>query len=228
MGKHPADAFLWNIRQIESSGGSNVDHDPISHGQFKGQKAMGRWGLLKPTVVDIIKRAKAAGKLSPDMAALETMPRDTAHKFLMKHPHTELKMVRLLANHVLSRHGGDMQRAAYSWLNGHNLSSDRIHSDQLAASDYVQKFNKYHAINPYKGKLKPSLAAKSLKLEAKPVFKARLHSWLEKHPEKIYQDRRSIVQTNDYGRVREEELDEQDRQPVSAVDKIRRKLDTVK
>ena len=51
FGSHPHDSFLWNLMQSESSGGRNTDHPIIQHGVAKGQKAIGRWGLIKPLLM---------------------------------------------------------------------------------------------------------------------------------------------------------------------------------
>lgn len=175
FGSHPRDRFLWNIAQIESSGGKNTNHQPVKAGRFKGERAVGKWGLLKPTVNEIVNRMKLKGSLSPEYAQLIDMDRDALDAHLKKNPQQELDLARFLADHVITRHKGDKNRAAYSWLYGHNLFPSAISDDMLANEDYVNKYKRYDKKNPYK----PNRALTMVKSE-EPIgvtFDSKFKEW---------------------------------------------------
>jgi hypothetical protein len=161
FGSHPVDRFLWNVQQIESGGGKNINHKIIQVGASKGDRAIGKWGLLKNTIDEMINRARISKKMTPDLKKIKNMSRDQIEEHFAKNPQSELNMARMLASHVMTKHKGHMGRAAYSWLYGHNLDSSDITDEQLKNSDYVQKISNIDAENPFK-KVKRLPASKPL------------------------------------------------------------------
>ena len=103
FGKHNADRFLWNIMQIESSGGRNTEHPEISGGAFKGQHAMGRWGLLVPTVKDLVQMKIKNGDAPNEIAAMINRNPDQIKTIIAKRPHIELELARAVK--VRAAHG---------------------------------------------------------------------------------------------------------------------------
>ena len=209
FGTHPNDRFLWNIKQIESSGGKNVNHKPIASGKFKGTRAVGQWGLLQPTVKELVGRMRASGQSDPRYDKLPAMSRDQLEQHFKENPDVELNLARQLATHVLKRQHGNLHRAAYSWLHGHNLHPSEINKEKLGASDYVGKFRALDQINPYKPK--PPIAA--LKKVGQEVgsedFKMRVKNWYKRREDQVTDDpMRSSNFTPDMGRIREDKLDE--------------------
>lgn len=132
-------SFLDRISQLESSGGKNVKHRTIKSGLQKGQTAIGRYALLPNTVKEIINRAKRQGQFIPE---LEGLKQQQLKDVIESTPQLEEQLAQKLAQHVLEKQQGDEKRAAYSWLNGHNLTPERISEKQLKQSDYVNKFQK--------------------------------------------------------------------------------------
>jgi hypothetical protein len=177
FGTKPEDKFLWAIQQIESDGGKNLNHQEIKTGPNKGDRAMGRWGLLRPTVLDVLARHKnwQKGKLEPHLQPLMQMSRDQMEKYFQSNPDAEMHVARLLAHYVIRRQKGDLNRAAYSWLHGHYINPEDIHQDKLDTSDYVSKFREYM------GDRVPAKVSKAeFELEEKS-FKERLKEWAAKH-----------------------------------------------
>lgn len=212
FGTHPMDRFLWNIKQIESSGGKNLEHKPIKAGRFKGKRAIGRWGLLKPTVQELVNRMRSSGSLTPEYQKLETMSRDQLDEHFRQNPQIELNLARRLAEHVHKRQGGNSQRAAYAWLHGHNLFPSDISKDKVMSSDYVDKYRVFDNSNPYAKDAKDSRQAKLNKVEYKidsEDFKMRVKAWLKRRDDQLTEDpmRTSNFQP-DMGRIRDEELDQ--------------------
>ena len=210
FGKHPMDRFLWNLMQIESSGSKNVKHPVIKYGQSKGDRAIGRWGLLRNTIVEFNRRAKAHGKLAPEREALETMGRDKIAETFRHNPQLELDIARDVAHFVTKRQKGNMHAAAYAWNNGHNLHSDEVPQDIHTSSDYVSKFKAFDAKNPFKPAQRAVASMK--KSESSVDYKARFNKWMDK---RITQARKPAPHDSshvpDPGRLRPEELD---RKPV--------------
>lgn len=208
FGTHPTDRFLWNTMQIESSGGLNTEHQPIKHGRFKGERAIGKWGLLKPTVNEIVNRMRIAGNLKAEHARLETMSRDDLEHHFKENPQVELDMARFLASHVLKRQKGNQHKAAYSWLYGHNLFPSDISEHHLANEDYVAKYKKFDRKNPFK---QPNRQIASMQKSSyhDPNFAMRFKSWyILRTDEKTKNPIRDRNFVPDLGRRREEELDE--------------------
>lgn len=150
FGTHESDGFLWTILQIETSGGINLNHKTITYGKYRGQKAIGRWGLLKPTIDELIKRRKRDGLLTPEVAQLKNLSRDQVEMIFKDKPQVELDLARQLVAIIKLKQKGNLKKMAYSWLNGHNLTHDKVDKDDLKESDYVAKFLKISKKSPYK------------------------------------------------------------------------------
>jgi hypothetical protein len=204
FGKHPMDRFLWNLMQIESSGAKNVEHQPIKHGASKGERAIGRWGLLKNTIIEFNRRAKAHGTLHPDQEALEKYSRDKIAETFKKNPQLELNIARQVASFVHKRQKGNMHAAAYAWNTGHNLHPDEIPENISDTSDYVSKFKAFDAKNPYKPKARHIASIH----KSEPDYKGRFKNWFDKRMEQArHPAPKDTTHVPDPGRIREPELD---------------------
>jgi hypothetical protein len=184
FGTRPEDRFLWVIQQIESSGGRNTDHQVVQFGPQKGEKAIGRWGLLQPTIKEIIARSKInAGDIPKHLKVLSKMTRGALQDHLMRNPDTELELARVLGRHVLHRQRGDYKRAAWSWLHGHNLRPEDISDQDLAASDYVKRYDELEPKIPFHPHVRRAVAMK--KHESPEKLKARIEKWVNSRREEI-------------------------------------------
>lgn len=226
FGTDPNDRFLWNIKQIESSGGKNTNHKPIASGKFKGSRAVGQWGLLQPTIKELVGRMRAQGKSQPEYEKLVPMSRDQLQQHFQENPEIELNLARTLAAHVMKRQGGNIHRAAYSWLHGHNLHPSDINREKLGASDYVNKFRAMDQMNPYRPK--PSVPLKKISTEVESEdFKMRVKNWVKRRDEQITDEPiRSSNFTPDMGRIREDKLD--DIKPDSMKNPMEKLQDNIK
>jgi hypothetical protein len=208
FGTHPADRFLWNVEQIESTGGKNTKHKPIMSGKFKGTRAMGKWGLLKPTVDELVGRMQREGTMKPEYAALQSMSRDKMAEHLQKNPKIELGLARKLAEHVLGRQKGDYHKAAFAWLHGHNMHPVDISHDQILHSDYVSKFKQLDKLNPYAQKRVPAGIKKAQYQIDSSDFKMRVKNWYKRREDELTEEpTHDSTWVPDMGRIREEELD---------------------
>jgi hypothetical protein len=181
FGKNHVDKFLWNIMQSESTGGANVNHQPVAHGPYKGQRAIGRWALLKPTVDDVVKRMAHKGIAGPQHKSLAHMNRDQIATTFAQSPDLELDIARNLATHVLHRQKGNEHMAAYAWLNGHNLHHEDIAASGYKNHPYVQKYAMNNNLNPLNKKSKKLAMIKN---EQSIGFAAPLNEWVKYRKDK--------------------------------------------
>jgi hypothetical protein len=134
--------FLELIRQIESSGGKNVNHRVMASGTHKGQAAMGEYGIMPKTAEEFIGRRKRRGQFGPDEALMEQMSPKELKEFLAGQDRIEQNLAGDIAEHALRRSKGDDEKAAYMWNMGHNKDASDIDSKKLDKSDYVNKFRR--------------------------------------------------------------------------------------
>ena len=120
--------FLDKIAALESSSGKNTNHRTIASGIHEGDAAMGKYGLM-PNTVNLLDKS------------LSKLPNLAKKKKLEANPELEEKLASKLAEKVLANQGGDEQKAAYAWLEGHNLSAEDIIKRNYKDSDRVKKFN---------------------------------------------------------------------------------------
>jgi hypothetical protein len=130
------DNFLDAISQIESSGGTNLNHPVIQTGPQAGQQAIGSYGLLPNTVQELSNRARIQHQMTPEIAAASRNPAS-----IESNPELERQYANQLANRVLNR-TDDPRMAAYAWNSGSNLTPDQIRERDYMNDPYVQKFSK--------------------------------------------------------------------------------------
>jgi hypothetical protein len=226
FGSHPMDRFLWNVEQLESSGGKNVQHKPIASGKYRGAKAIGKWGLLKPTVDELVSRMRLKGTLTPDYEKLEQMTRDGLDDHFKQNPDVELNLARQLAQHIMERQKNNPERAAFSWLHGHNLHPQDITRDKLVHSEYVNRFKQLDKMNPY-AKRKPASMKKAQPEIDSEDFKQRVKNWWKRRDDELTEEpMRTSSFVSDLGRRRDSQLDEI--KPNSMKDPMTRLTDNIK
>jgi hypothetical protein len=148
-GSHPQDTFLKNIEQIESSGGTNLNHPEMKHGIHKGTKAIGRFGLMPLTLQDIsknLKNKKSMLKMAvgdrlhdPELEAIADMdPRDI-EAYIKSKPELEVRAARYLASKLDVMDGDELDKA-YRWNKGSNLSKAQIDKRNRDQADYIKKY----------------------------------------------------------------------------------------
>jgi len=135
--------FLQKIQQLESSGGKDFEHPVITASNLQqGTRAIGRYGLMPNTVQELVNRRRLRGTVSPDMVELAQLPPEEMKAKLEANPDLEDQLAEDLAQHVIRRQKGDEDKAAYSWIQGHNLNPKDISPENLEESPYVQKYRK--------------------------------------------------------------------------------------
>lgn len=132
--------FLEVIKMIESSGGKNTDHKEMDSGIQAGTAAMGSYGLMPNTVKEMSKRMKSP---SPEATQFAQLPPEQMGQSLT--PDVENAYAQALAQRVLNRQSGDEEKAAYSWMYGHNLKPHQVEERGYQTDPYVEKYNMYKA-----------------------------------------------------------------------------------
>jgi hypothetical protein len=139
------DSFLKTTSTIESSGGKNLNHPKINYGIHAGDRAVGKWALMPNTVKEI------AGRMvdNPEIAPYAKMNSKKISKELSHNPHHEKQMASFLANKLYDKFGGDENKMAYAWNQGHNIDPKSFETDRknYLDHDYVKKYNKYKEEN---------------------------------------------------------------------------------
>jgi hypothetical protein len=134
--------FLDVISQIESSGGKNLNHPMMKSGMHKGHTAMGKYGLMPNTVTEVATRMERDGTITPEIKALAQMSPEQMKQAIEENTDYEEQLARYLGTHILKRQEGDLEKAAYSWNQGHNLTPDKIDQREYKESDYVKKYKR--------------------------------------------------------------------------------------
>jgi hypothetical protein len=135
------DNFLNTISMNESSGGKNLNHKQIKEGLHAGDAAVGQYGLMPNTIKEMARRM---GSDSP-VAQYANMDNKKLAQSIKSNPGHEKEIAKFMANHLHDKFGGDENKMAYSWFQGHNLTDDHFntsHKDYMN-HDYVQKYNKH-------------------------------------------------------------------------------------
>lgn len=137
------DNFLKTIAMNESSGGKNTNHKQMKTGIHAGTSAFGTYGLMPNTIREMANRMD---KYHP-MKMYANMENHEMTNSLKKNPEHEGQVAKFMANHLYDKFGGDENKMAYSWFNGHNLTNDHFktsHKD-YQNHDYVKKYQKHKA-----------------------------------------------------------------------------------
>lgn len=132
-------SFLDKIAELESSSGKDTQHKTVESGIQAGDTAIGRYGLMPKTIDEMVNRATKSKTITPEMKSLIGMSGEEKKEYLETHPEVEYKVAEQLATQVLGKQGGDEEKAAYSWLYGHNLSPEKIEARNYEDDPYVKK-----------------------------------------------------------------------------------------
>lgn len=134
--------FLNIIKQIESSGGKDLNHKILESGMHKGDAAMGEYGIMPKTAEEFIKRREMKDQFGPDEALMRQMDSGQLKEFLADQDRIEQNLADDIATRVLKRSKGNEEKAAYMWNQGHNKLASNIDDEDLDNADYIKKFRK--------------------------------------------------------------------------------------
>lgn len=135
--KEAIEKFMKNIAMVESSGGKNTKHKVLNYGLHKGHRAIGKYGLMPYTIIEIIKRKKS-------LKHYKYLKIDNIYKFLEKDKESYQEIAMYLAEMLYEKYRGHERKMAYCWNYGHNINPDFFEKNNLyKKTDYVTKFSFY-------------------------------------------------------------------------------------
>ena len=195
--------FLKTIAMIESSGGKNTEHKEIKTGMHAGNAAIGRYGLMPSTVVDIAKKSDRIKKYYPELASFDhKKDGKTIKDIVSSDPNLENLIALELQNRLSKVFGGDHEKMAYAWFNGVTGTHQALKSGGDSAIKnhfYVKNFNKY------KNQIENKLADTPLKKSEIPNLAYHIVEFVPKLYSGISQDDlnfiKECIDKKDFGPV---------------------------
>lgn len=135
------DNFLKAISLNESSGGKNTNHKQIKQGIHAGDSAIGQYGLMPNTIKEMARRM---GSDSP-MAQYAKMDNKKIAESIKQNPDHEKQIANFIANHLYDKFGGDENKMAFAYNQGHNMNANhkKFLSGDYKNHDYVKKYQKH-------------------------------------------------------------------------------------
>lgn len=119
--------FLKKMSEIESSGGRNINHKQMVSGIHKGTAAVGDYGIMPNTALEIGKRH--------GMEELQGLSPEQAQDLLSKDPELAERIAETMASKLLNK--TDEETANYMWQYGHNKEPNPI---KVNKADRTRKF----------------------------------------------------------------------------------------
>lgn len=120
--------FLKKISMLESSGGKKIDHKKMEKGIQAGDSAVGTYGIMPNTLVELAKRypSEHTKGLSKEELELGTIvDRDMAHT-----------MAGSMADYLRNRRGLSEEEAAAAWEAGHNKPVEELDLNSKRAKKF--------------------------------------------------------------------------------------------
>jgi len=111
-------ALLEKIGMLESSGGIDTDHEVMTSGPHKGDKAIGTYGMMPNTLVEMTKRFPSNINEGMSKQELEELARNN--------PEFEEAMAGAMLSYMKDKRGLSDEEVAAAWEKGHNLKKPSI------------------------------------------------------------------------------------------------------
>lgn len=128
-------ALLEKIGMLESSGGIDTDHDVMTDGPHKGDKAIGTYGMMPNTLVEMAKRFPSEIN--------EGMNKEQLEKLARNNPEFEETMAGAMLSYMKDKRGLSDEEVAAAWEKGHNLKKPSI--QKHLNTDRARKFKVLNA-----------------------------------------------------------------------------------
>lgn len=119
--------FLEKMSAIESSSGKNTNHKTMEHGIHKGHTAVGNYGIMPNTALEIGRRH--------NMNELQDLTPEETEALLKEDAELAERIAATMASQLLNK--TDEESANYMWQYGHNRKPD---SAKVEESPRTKKF----------------------------------------------------------------------------------------
>lgn len=130
--------FMDATGKIESSGGKDMSHDPMTQGIHKGTSAIGTYGLMPNTIDEFSNRLPEDETLQE----LSKLTPEDMKRTLEADPELERKAAKPIMKFMLNKFE-DPALANHAYQYGHNLSKERV-MDEYQNTDRYEKFKKLY------------------------------------------------------------------------------------
>lgn len=120
--------FLKKISMLESSGGKDIDHEKMHTGIQAGDKAVGDYGLMPNTLVEMAKRYPSPTTQGMDKGELEINT--------LLNPEFEQTMAGTMADYLKNKRGLSDDEAAAAWESGHNTPVENLNLNSPRAKKF--------------------------------------------------------------------------------------------
>lgn len=122
--------LLEKIGMLESSGGIDTDHKRMTSGPHKGDKAIGTYGMMPNTLVEMANRFPSEIN--------EGMSKEELEELARNNPEFEKAMAGAMLSYMKDKRGLSDEETAAAWEQGHNLKKPSIqkHLDSKRARKF--------------------------------------------------------------------------------------------
>lgn len=117
--------FKRLLSLLETSGGTQMDHNPVDEGMHAGTSAIGEYGMMPKTIQDLAKSNPQKTELDKIIQGADPTSVD---EILQSNPDKYNQYANQMSDKVAAKSKGDAEDAAMRWLAGQNSSSRRIAS----------------------------------------------------------------------------------------------------
>lgn len=137
MPRTPQEQSLIDVmRQLESNGGTMLDHEPLSD----GTQAVGQYAIKPTTAMEMLNR-------EPSQRYPNTDDRFKMQKMLEENPELQEEIVGRISKHLLKKNEGQIDPAAMGYFKGHNRSMERNETDLQDLNLYRDRLDAAKAKN---------------------------------------------------------------------------------
>lgn len=132
------DKFLELIRNLESSGGKNLDHKPTA----TGKTAVGEYGQMPDTIRELANRKRLSGENEMLDDSMYKGSDEYISDSLSNSPDVRKHYAEQLGQRLLDKTNGNMDLAATGWLYGHNNGVNTLENKLAKDTDYQNRIKK--------------------------------------------------------------------------------------
>lgn len=115
------------IRHLESSNGQNMNHEMLTAGPNKGQRAGGAYGIVPNSLKDFANQSMNRNiGVDPEILVEMDKPHEEVTKALNERRELDEKAAEMALRLINMKTGGDEEKTAYAWRTGHNQSDEKL------------------------------------------------------------------------------------------------------
>lgn len=131
------------IKQIETSGGLNLEHKTMESGMHAGHSAIGNYGLMPIVAIETVRKNPHLRNKYPDIANADyKQNHEYVRDFILKNPNAENEIANAHWRRLGHRFDNDESKMAHAWFNG-ITGTLRSSPEDIENHFYVKRYHKY-------------------------------------------------------------------------------------